>query len=81
MIIHVMQESCNISVKCQNRIDLAFVVDVSSSICGKTKCNYWNSNIAFIRSIIDSLVIGPFASQVAVITFANYAQVTFYLNT
>lgn len=62
------------------KIDLAFIVDASTSICGETVCKNWEFNLEFIRNVISDMIIGPDDTRVAITTFADNAVLTFYLD-
>lgn len=62
-------------------MDLAFIVDASTSICGLTRCRNWDFNLEFIRNVTKSMDIGPDQNRIGLLTFANDAVLTFHLNT
>lgn len=63
------------------QLDLAFLLDSSGSINYADPSN-WRRILNFSISIVNSrLIIGPSATQVAVILFSNDAPVSFHLNT
>lgn len=68
--------------KCEEKIDLAFVVDGSASICGKsvTTCKNWDNNVKFVIDVASRFLIGPDATQVALVTFSTTARQIFNFN-
>lgn len=68
--------------KCVEKMDLAFVVDASASICGKTvtTCKNWEYNVKFVTDIASRFQIGPNATQVALLLFSTTTRVKFHLN-
>ena len=73
---------------CANaKLDIIFAVDGSGSICDNdptfvnNKCNNWDNMINFIENIVEFLSIGPSASKVGLLTFANDANIKWTLDT
>lgn len=72
------------------RVDLAFLVDGSGSICdndpskseqdGIATCNNWISLKRFLQEIVSNLDIGESRTRIALITFANDAELIFDFN-
>src|SRR6218665_2758461 len=72
---------------CKIRLDLAFIVDGSGSICNvisarayNASCDDWEFNLKFIGKMICRLNIGPDDSRVALVKFATTAEVEWLLN-
>ena len=63
-------------------MDLAFVIDMSGSICDNDPtfnydtditCNNWRSIVQFVYQTVANLTIGPLETNVALITFETTA--------
>lgn len=68
--------------KCAEKIDLVFVMDASASICGKTvsTCKNWEYGVKFVVDLASRFLIGPDATQVALLVFSTTTRVKFNLN-
>jgi len=57
-------------------VDLAFVIDNSGSIRDNDPPggNNWQLILNFVKSIINDLVIAPFATRIAVVDFGKFVQ-------
>jgi len=56
------------------RLDMAFIVDSSSSIAFNDR-TMWNAMCKFIANLTDKFEIGPNATQIAIVTFSNRSSV------
>jgi len=56
-------------------VDLAFVIDNSGSIRDNDPPggNNWQLILDFVKSIVNELIIAPYATRVAVVDFGMYA--------
>ena len=57
-------------------VDLAFVIDNSGSIRDNDPPggNNWQLILDFVKSIINDLIIAPYATRIAVVDFGELAQ-------
>jgi len=63
---------------CTKVIDLAFILDTSGT---GNFSEVWNVNVAFLRQMVINLPTSSNQVRVAVITFGDGANISFYLNT
>ena len=73
-------------VGCENSlVDLVFVLDSSGSIRDSNPADgsydNWSLLLQFVVNVINRLSVGPTATQVGVVKFANIGENEFYLNT
>ena len=58
------------------QLDLVFVLDSSGSV----KEDNWLLVLEFVTTLVDGLEIGPFRTQVGVVTYSNKAKASIYLD-
>lgn len=83
-VFHLKQKDTNIfffpatSSNCRNRpIDLVFIIDSSRSV----RPAEFEKAKEFLVDLVDSLVIGPHATQVGLVNYASTVQIEFLLST
>lgn len=58
-------------------MDLLFIIDGSSSICGSESCPDWAHCLEFVQNIVSSFNIGPDDTRVAVVTVSGQGELAF----
>lgn len=64
-----------ISLACGRKLDISFIIDGSTSICGAARCPKWDAALQFCKDVVKSLTIGPDETRVAMITLSNSIEV------
>jgi hypothetical protein len=68
------------SETCGRKLDVAFMVDGSTSICGGPgPCEKWRTFLEFCKSIVNALTIGSDQTRVAFLTYGNSIEVKWNL--
>jgi hypothetical protein len=68
------------SETCEKKLDLAFIVDGSTTVCGLAKCPKWTAALEFCKSIVNALTIGPELTRVAFLTYGDEIEVEWDLS-
>lgn len=68
------------SEACTQKLDLFFVIDGSSSICGNVSCPDWIYCLQFVKNIVSSFNIGPDATRVALVTVSSEGKLEWFFD-
>ena len=80
--VHVMTPLFSVfpEVDCPARVDLAIVLDQSSSITFQGTDVNWHLMLNFVKELVGSFPIGQSLTRVAVVTFSNHANIQWTFN-
>ena len=71
-------------LECFNQVDVCFVLDSSTSICGSNSasgsCNNWALLLSFMNDIIDAFSVGDQKARIGLVTFSSDAILTISLD-